>query len=188
MVKTFHIKPNTARYICGIRKSTEFVTKNFPEYNKESIFELDRLCLGIMIKEQENENFILFHSNVHSWGYEEWYAIYCKKTKQVCLELCFAISSENIKINLCKDEITLTINILDEDDWHISNYEFIEPRIYDKFIVTKTDKVTTIKCDDEICSFVRYRNNVYVTSHVNNSQEGFIEHQWEHNHIYFYLN
>lgn len=159
-MEEIRIKLDPNRRTCGINKCREIIVKNFKEYSPDKVYELDRLCCGVMIWEQDNDDFILFRSSIG--GDKKWYAIANKKTMQVCLEINF-IASQQIEISLDKDEVVLNINN-PNCGWHTAHYVWLDPKTYSERMLDSCKSVAKdVKRTNGELSFSTCYGHCFVT-------------------------
>lgn len=124
------IKVNPKRDICGISKARECVAKNFAdEYPGKTIYELNRLCCGVLVEVEHNGLFTLYKSTASNYDYD-WYIIAdnVRNRSRLEIEVC-----HGAKVSLTNDGVLVTD---DESEWWYaySGYELDDPKLYRLYI------------------------------------------------------
>lgn len=128
-VMNIRIVPNEDRKICGINHCRPCVAKNFQMYDESVLFELDKLCFGVMVKQCENDKYVLYKSTCHPMDDYSLWCIQSKKTGKICLELETCIN-DGATFKFDDDAIILHVNEVGVHDWGIGTYEYDNYSLY----------------------------------------------------------
>lgn len=188
-MKKIKIALNPNRNIAGIHKETrEMVLKNFPEYNKEDLYEFNHLSFGLLVRKEENEKYMLLESTCRNWGEEILYVVYNKQTSHVVLDIK-VMSYDGGEVHLDNDNFDNVIVILNNptSNWTCSNYMFLDFRLYGyELLHTCEPYVNDIVSEDgkNLGFSTEHGKGLYVSEWIAYSVNDIKNYKWESNKIY----